>query len=162
MTTIDQPRADAFVGKALGDLSATMSVVFAMLGDRLGLFTALAEGPATSSELGRRAGIAERYAREWLAGLAAAGYLDYDPTTAAYTLPVEHRPVLTDEGGPVFFGGTYQIVSATLKVLDRLTEAFRTGGGVPTESYDQDFFAGTERFTAGWFNNLLVQHWIPA
>ena len=109
--TIDQTRVDAFVHKALGDLSATTTYLLAMLGDRLDLFTTLAgQGPATSSELADRAGIDERYAREWLAGMAAAGYLDYDPDTTRYTLPPEHEPVLAEEGGPVFFGGVYEII----------------------------------------------------
>lgn len=162
-STIDQERADAFVGKALGDLSASTSVLLAILGDRLGLFTTLAEaGPATSEQLARRAGIAERYAREWLAGMAAAGYLDYDQHTTAYRLPPEHQPVLAQEGGPVFFGGVYQELSGTLGVLDRLAEAFRTGSGVPSDAYSEHFFTGLERFTAGWFNNLLLPEWLPA
>lgn len=160
--TIDQARADEFVGKAMGDVSGAMTVLLCMLGDRLGLFTALTEGPATSAQLAARAGIAERYAREWLAGLAASGYLDYDPLTTGYALPAEHAPVLADEGGPVFFGGVYQELSGTLGVLDRLADAFRSGGGVPAEAYSEHFFVGLERFTAGWFNNLLLPQWLPA
>lgn len=160
--TIDQARADEFVGKAMGDLSGAMTVLLCMLGDRLGLFTALAQGPATSGQLAARADITERYAREWLAGLAASGYLDYDPLTTAYALPAEHAPVLADEGGPVFFGGVYQEVSGTLGVLDRIAEAFRSGGGVPADAYGEHFFRGLERFTAGWFNNLLLPQWLPA
>jgi 2-polyprenyl-3-methyl-5-hydroxy-6-metoxy-1,4-benzoquinol methylase len=160
--TIDQERAEAFVGKAMGDLSATTTVVLCMLGDRLSLFKTLAEeGPATSDQLAQRAGIAERYAREWLAGLAAAGYLDYDPDTTAYTLPAEHTPVVAEEGGAVFFGGVYEIIDAAVAVLDQLAEAYRTGGGVPAEQYPRRLFHGIERFTAGWFNHLLVPVWLP-
>lgn len=160
---IDEQRAEAFVGKAMGDLSATLTVLMATIGDRLGLFTTLAEqGPATSDQLAERAGIAERYAREWLAAMAAAGYFDYDPQAGTYTLPAEHQPVLAAEGGPVFFGGVYEEMSALAGVLDQIIEAFRTGGGVAPAEYDEHFFTGLERFTAGWFNNLLLPEWLPA
>lgn len=160
---IDEQRTEEFVGKAMGDLSATVTVLMATIGDRLGLFTTLAErGPATSEQLAERAGIAERYAREWLGAMAAAGYFDYNPETGTYTLPAEHRPVLAAEGGPVFFGGVYEELSALAGVLERIIEAFRTGGGVAPSEYDEHFFTGLERFTAGWFNNLLLPEWLPA
>lgn len=161
--TVDQERADAFMGKALGDLSGATTVLLCILGDRLGLFTTLAAGgPATSDELAQRAGIAERYAREWLAGLSAAGYLDYDPEATRYTLPAEHQPVVADEGGPVFLGGPYETLAGMVGILDRLAEAYRTGSGVPAEQYSDHLFRGTERFTAGWFNHLLLPEWLPA
>jgi SAM-dependent methyltransferase len=160
--TIDQTRVDAFVDKALGDLSATTTYLLAVLDDRLDLFTTLAgEGPATSDELAQRAGINERYAREWLAGLAAAGYLDYDPDTTRYTLPAEHAPVLVEEGGPVFLGGACKEISGILPVLDNLTEAFRTGGGAPSAAYDERFWNGLERFTGTWYDHQLIPVWLP-
>lgn len=163
LSGIDEQRAEAFVGKAMGDVSATVTVLLATIGDRLGLFTTLAEqGPATSEQFADRAGIAERYAREWLAAMAAAGYFDYDPETGTYTLPAEHQPVLADEGGPVFFGGNYQQLSGFVAVLDQIIEAFRTGGGVASDEYNEHFFVGFERFTAGWFNNMLLPEWLPA
>lgn len=161
--TVDEERINAFAGRALTDLSSTTTVLVAAIGDRLGLFTTLAEGgPATSAELASRSGIAERYAREWLACMAAAGYVDYDPHTAAYTVPAEHQPVLVEEGGPVFVGGAYEEISGFVRVLEQLIEAFRTGGGVPPSEYGEHFFTGLERFTAGWFTNVLVPEWIPA
>ncbi len=161
--SVDQERAQAFVMKAVGDLSAATTVLLATIGDRLALFTTMAEhGPSRSDHLAARAGIAERYAREWLAGMAAAGYLAYDPETAVYTLPPEHQPVLAAEGGPVFVGGAYEEMSGFVAALERIIEAFRTGGGVPSADYDDHFFVGYARFTAGWFNNLLLPEWLPA
>jgi SAM-dependent methyltransferase len=160
--TIDETKVEEFVGKALGDAGSATTVVLAVLGARLGLFRDLAErGPATSATLAERAGIAERYAREWLGGMAAAGYLDYDPDTGDYTLPAERAPVLAQEAGPVFFGGVYEMLAATLAVLDPLTEAFRTGNGVAMSAYPDEWWNGLERFTAGWFENLLVPIWLP-
>src|SRR5262252_6585549 len=161
--TIDSDKVHAFVGKVLNDSSATFATMMAALGDRLGLFKALAAGgPATSTDLAIRAGIDERYAREWLGGMTNAGYLAHDSTSGRFTLPPEHVPALADEGGPFFFGGAYEMLLALGTIYDPLTDAFRRGGGVPQSSYDPHFFQGMERFTAGWFNNLLVQQWLPS
>ena len=160
---VDSKKVQAFAGKVLNDASATFATTLAALGDRLGLFTVLATAdPATSTDLAMRAGIDERYAREWLGGMTNAGYLTHDPGTGRFTLPAEHVPALAEEGGPFFFGGAYQMLLALGAIYDPLTDAFRRGGGVPQAAYDARFFEGMERFTAGWFNNVLLQHWVPA
>jgi SAM-dependent methyltransferase len=154
---------EAFVHKVLGDTSATLTTILAVLGDRLGLFKDLAaHGPATSDELASRAGVNERYAREWLGGMASAGYLEYEPATRRFTLPPEHAPALAQEGGAVFFGGIYQELPALTGILDQLTVAFRAGGGVPQSAYNDQMWDGLERFTNMWFENLLTQQWLPA
>jgi SAM-dependent methyltransferase len=159
----DQSRQEAFIGKVLGDTSSTMTTVLASIGDRLGLFKDLsANGASTSSELAARTAIQERYAREWLGGMAAAGYLEYDPATRRFRLPAEHTAALAQEGGPFFFGGIYQMFPAMMGVFDQVTQAFRNGGGVPQSAYAPAFWDGLERFSAGWFENLLLQQWIPA
>src|SRR5215475_548188 len=105
----DRSKQEVFIGKALGDASSALTCILAGIGDRLGLFKDLASnGPSTSSELAARTGIQERYAREWLGGMASAGYLEYDPAIRKFTLPPEHTPALAQEGGPVFFGGIYE------------------------------------------------------
>lgn len=160
---IDSAKQEAFVHKVLADTSGALVTMLAILGDRLGLFKDLAEkGPATSAELAARAGINERYAREWLAGMASAGYLEYDPRSRRFTLPPEHVPALAQEAGPFFFGGVHQEVPALAAIIDPLTEAFRKGGGVPQSAYSNHLWDGMERFTRGWFENLLTQQWIPA
>jgi SAM-dependent methyltransferase len=160
---VDQEKVHDFVGKVLGDTSGLTTTILAALGDRLNLFKTLAgHGPATSAELAKAASINERYAREWLGGMASAGYVRYDPTTRRFTLPPEHVPVLADEAGPMYFGGAHQALLGTFGVLDQLTTAFRQGGGVSQPEYSEDWWAGMERFTGGWFENLLLQQWIPA
>jgi len=160
---LDQARLDAFMARAIGDFAGTMTTISCILGDRLGLFAALAqEGPATSDELAERAGVEERYVREWLHGLRAAGYLEYDRDTGRFALPPEHAQALAVEGGPMFLCGGYQELQGAVGVLDRVTEAFRAGGGVPQEAYGADLWDGMRRFTSGWFDNLLLQQWIPA
>jgi SAM-dependent methyltransferase len=161
--TIDPVRQEHFVGKVLGDTSAWFVTMMAALGDRLALFKDLAaNGPADSRELALRAGVNERYAREWLGCMAAAGYLDYDTDTGRFTLPLEHTAALANEAGPFFFGGVHQMIADLPVILDRLTDAFRKGGGVPQSAYPESFWEGMSRFTAGWFENLLLQQWIPA
>lgn len=157
------PKTEAFAGKVLGDTSGMLVTVMAAIGDRLGLFKMLAtQGPATSTELAARAGIQERYAREWLGGMATAGYLQYEPGSRRFSLPPEHVPVLAQEKGPFFFGGVHQMLTGMVRPLSHLLEAFRQGGGVPQSAYDENMWEGMTRFSSGWFENLLVQMWIPA
>jgi hypothetical protein len=133
MTTaqlIDQAKQEAFVNKVLGDTSATMTTILASIGDRLGLFKDLAtKGPGTSAEVGRRTGTNERYVHEWLGGMVAAGYVEYDPATSRFTLPAEHVAAIATEGGPFFFGGIRQMLPVLVAVVDQVTEAFHKGGG---------------------------------
>jgi SAM-dependent methyltransferase len=161
--TVDPTRQEAFAGKLFEQFCGTMSVLLASLGDRLGLFKDLAaHGPATSAELAKRTGLNERYLREWLGGLAAAGYLTYDTASKRFTLPAEHVAALAQEGGPMFAGGMLQQLPALVGVFDDVAAAFKTGGGVPQSRYAPGFWDGLERFTAGWFENLLLPAWVPA
>lgn len=161
--SVDQAKAEAFVGKALGDMASTMTVLMATLGDGAGLFAALRDaGGLRADEIAERAGTDRRYTREWLAGMTAAGYIEYDAATECFVLPDEHAPVLADEGGPVFFAGAWQEIAGALPHLDRIRTSLRTGGGVPPAEYGATFWDGLERFTAGWFGNLLLPVWIPA
>jgi 2-polyprenyl-3-methyl-5-hydroxy-6-metoxy-1,4-benzoquinol methylase len=160
---IDQAQVGAFAGRVLGDVSACMTTLMAALGDRLGLFKALgALGAATSAELAARAGVSERYTREWLGGMAAAGYVAYEPVAGRFTLPPAHAPALAEEGGPFFVGGPYQLLLAEIGQLGALIEAFKTGGGVPAAAYDASLWEGQERFGSGWVEHLLTQVWLPA
>jgi SAM-dependent methyltransferase len=159
---IDEAKLEAFMGKVMGDFGGTMVCMNCALGDRLGLFRALAdEGPATSAQLAKRAGVNERYALEWLRGMAAAGYLERDRSNDAYVLPPEHALALAQEGSSFFFGGGYQMLPAMIGVLDQVEERFRNGGGVAQEQYDAGMWDGLERFSNGWFENHLLQEWIP-
>lgn len=160
---LNQAKQEAFVHKVLGDTSATMTTILASIGDRLGLFKDLAaNGPTTSTELAQRTGTNERYVREWLGGMATAGYVEYDPSTSRFALPAEHAAAVAAEGGPFFFGGIYEMFPAFMAVFNQVAEAFQKGGGVRQADYPPSMWDGLERFTAGWFNNLLLQQWIPA
>jgi SAM-dependent methyltransferase len=162
-TSIDRTKQEAFVHKVLGDTSATMTTLLASIGDRLGLFKDLAaNGPGTSAEVARRTGSNERYVREWLGGMATAGYLEYDAPSCRFSLPAEHAAALAAAGGPFFLGGIYEMIPALVAVFDQVTEAFRQGGGVRQANYPPAVWDRLERSSAGWFNNLLLEQWIPA
>ena len=161
--TIDEAKLGAFMERVLGDAAGMMASTLATLGDRLGLFRALADaGPATSEELAARAGVNERYAREWLRGMHAAGYVELDRESGRYSLPPEHAQVLAAEGGPAFLGGAFQLSFGYLHTIDRLTEAFRSGGGVPQSAYPAETWEGMGRFSRSFYDNQLVQNWVPA
>ena len=159
---MDENRAAEFTGRVLADSAAAATIVLAALGDRTGLFKDLAEhGPATSGELASRTGLSERYVREWLGGMFAAGYLSYDDAQQRYALPAEHVPTLATEPGPAFFGGVHQELIGAIQRYDQVAEAFRRGGGVRPADLHPDVWAGTSRFTAQWHQNMLVQQWLP-
>jgi SAM-dependent methyltransferase len=160
---LDPARQEAFVHKVLDHASGTMTTLLAVIGDRLGLFKNLAEhGSTTPRDLAARMNLNERYTREWLGGMASAGYVEYDPISRRFTLPPEHVAALAQENGPFFFGGVYQMLPALTSVLERVADAFREGGGVSQTAYPADLWNGLERFSAGWFENLLLPQWVPA
>jgi SAM-dependent methyltransferase len=151
----------AFLNKVLNDWGATFATLLAALGDRLGLFAALAPEPATAEELAVRVGLDQRYVAEWLAGLTAAGYLTHDPATDRFALPREHAVALAQEGSMLCVGGGYQNLLGLLGVLDQVTDAFRTGEGVPYAEYPIDTFDGMARITGAAHDNVLVPMWLP-
>ncbi len=162
-TSSDPNAALSFAEQVLHDISRASAIVLAALGDRLGLFRALADqGPATSTELAVRVGAGERYVREWLGGMVSAGYLAYDPASNQFSLPPSHVPALAQEAGPLFFGGTFQLLLGALRPLPELERACRDGGGVPFSAYGDDTWDGLERDNAGLYETALVRQWIPA
>jgi len=133
-----------------------------VLGDRLGFWRTLATGPLTAAELATRSECAERYCREWLDAQAAAGYVTYDPTSTAYTLPPEHAMALADETSPVFLMGGFEVVHAAFKGAERTQRAFKTGKGVAWGAHDPSLFTGTARFFEPGYRTHLVDAWLPA
>src|ERR1700759_3005545 len=159
---MDENRAAEFTGRGLADSAAAATIVLAALGGRAGVFKDMAEnGPATSGELATRAGLAERYGREWLGGMFAAGYLSYDDARQRYALPAEHVPTLATEPGPAFFGGVHQELIGAIQRYDQVAEAFRRGGGVRPADLHPDVWVGTRRVTAPGDPDTLVQQGLP-
>lgn len=159
----DSAAVEMFADRIVADAAATTTTALATIGDRLGLWRALAYGePASAAELAARTSVVERYAQEWCAAMTAAGYLRYEPATRRFTLPPEHAAVLADEHQPAFLGGLQQLTRGMLSALDGVENAFRDGGGVSIDAYGEQFWSGLERLTGVAFDHLLVQEWIPA
>jgi SAM-dependent methyltransferase len=161
--SLDQDKLNQFLQKALGEIGATFHANLVVIGDKLGLYKAMADaGPLTSAELAERTGTAERYVREWLAAQAASGYVTYDPATGRFTLPEEQAFALANDDSPAFLPGAFQLATAAIKIEPKLTEAFRTGAGVGWHEHDPGLFHGTERFFRPGYAANLVSAWIPA
>lgn len=159
----DQEKAKRFMGRFQQDMASAMSTRMCALGDRLGLFKALSEhGAATSQQLADRAGVDERYAREWLQGMTAAGYLEVAPDSMSYTLPPEHSMPLVDENGPLFQGGILELMAHSMTPIEELVAAFKNGGGVAQSSYHPHLYEGMCRSSGVRYTNLLLQEWIPS
>ena len=159
---IDEARLTEFLNRFVGDLGATMAAGNIVIGDRLGLYKGLADGPLGPQELAERTGTAPRYVDEWLRGQAAGGYVEYDPATGKYWLTEEQAFALTDPDGAVFAPGAFQLAVAALRSEPQITGAFRSGAGVGWHTHDADVFAGCERFFRPGYSASLTTAWLPA
>jgi SAM-dependent methyltransferase len=160
---IDADKLMAFVHRAVDEVGATLNSALVVMGDKLGLYRALAgAGPLSPAELAERSGADERYLREWLNAQAAGGYVDYDPASGRYTLPLEHAVALTDEESPAYLPGFFQIAVGSVLDSPRITEASRTGAGVGWHEHNHEVFDGCERFFRPGYNANLVPSWLPA
>ena len=161
---LNEAKLHEFVMKAVGEMGAAMNAALILIGDKLGLYKAMAgAGPITSAELAAKTKTTERYVREWLAAQAAGGFVTYDAATGKYTLPPEQAMALADEQSPVFLPGFLPNASApAFEDEPKITEAFRTGKGVGWHEHDHRLFAGTERFFRPNYRAHLISEWIPA
>ena len=160
---IDEARLEAFVGQAVADMGAAISGLLLHIGDRLGLYQAMAgAGPITPAELAVRTDTAERYVREWLGNQAAGGYVVYDPADGTFELPAEQAMVVADEDSPVFLAGAFQAIASCYADHGLLVDAFRTGAGVGWQAHDDRLFSGVLRFFRPGYAAHLVSQWLPA
>jgi SAM-dependent methyltransferase len=160
---VDMDKLMAFLGQVVSELGATVNAGLIVVGDRLGLYKAMAgAGPISSTELAERTGMAERYIREWLNAQTAGGYVTYDPATQRYELPPEQAMALADENSPAFVGGAFELATATIKAEPHIEEVFRNGAGFGWHEHDAGVPTGCERFFRPGYNANLVSAWIPA
>ena len=160
--TIDNDKLMEFVGQFAGDLGATVAAGNVVLGDRLGLYRALAAGPSTAGELAQRTGTDARYVTEWVRGQAAGGYVEYDAKSDRYSMTEEKAFALTDADGPLFLPGAFELALGSLAAVPRMEEAYRTGAGVGWHEHDEQVFHGCEQFFRPGYLAHLVAEWIPA
>lgn len=155
----EESRLNDFMEKAVADMGAAMHATLVVVGDKLGLYKAMAgAGWMTPVELAEKTGTAERYVREWLDANAASGYVSYNAQSRQYQLPPEQAFALTVLDLP----GAFHVISSCFKDEPKITQAFRTGEGVGWHEHDANLFFGTERFFRPNYANNLMSSWIPA
>jgi SAM-dependent methyltransferase len=163
MTMIDEGKLNELVGRLVGDISAGYGGVMVALGDKLGLYKAMAgAGPLSSEELARRSGCAERYVREWLNSQAAGGYVIYHARSATYELTPEQAFVLADDESPVYLPPAWQVVASMWADEPKSREAIRTGKGVAWGDHDERLYCGVASFYRNAYRGSLLQQWLPS
>ena len=160
---LDPVRADAFVARLLDELGTAFHLPTVVVGDRLGLYLAMADGsPVTAAELAERTGTDVGYVAQWLDGQVAAAYLEHDGELDAFRLPPEHAAALVEGRGPVFIPAGFQMAASMARDEPLVTEAFRTGRTVPARGRDPDLSVAGERFAHAARVHQLISRWLPA
>ncbi len=161
--SVDQAKLEKFLGKMISDMGAAAVAPLVLLGDKLGLYKALAsDGPLSPEELADRTGTAERYVREWCAAQAGSGYIEFDPETGKFSLSPEQRAVFADEDSPALMTGGYYSISSMFLDEPKITRAFQSGKGVGWEDHSECLFSGTEKFFRPGYMANLVSEWLPS
>lgn len=160
---VDSAKLETFLGKMIGDMGAAANAALVLLGDKLGLYKALAaDGPLGSDGLAERTGTSERYVREWLAAQAASGYVQHDAKTGKFSMTSEQAAVFADEDNPAFLAGGFHGIASLFLDEPKITNAFRTGEGVAWGEHSECLFCGTEKFFRPGYLANLTSEWIPA
>jgi SAM-dependent methyltransferase len=159
---LDMDKLNAFIGRFVGDLGAAVHAGMVVIGEKLGLYKALATGPMTSSELAAKTKTDERYVREWLASQAAGGYVTYDAAAGKFSLSAEQAFSLANEDSPAYLPGAFELALGSLAAVPRITDSFRTGAGMGWHEHDAGVFHGCEKFFRPGYAANLVSAWIPS
>ncbi len=159
---VDMDKLNAFIGRFVGDLGATFGAGLVVIGEKLGLYKALAERPMSPAELAQATKTDERYVREWLSNQAAGGYVTFDAATSRFSLTEEQAFALTNEDSPAYVPGAFELALGSLMAVPRITEAFRTGAGMGWHEHHEGVFHGCEKFFRPGYAANLVASWIPA
>src|SRR6202162_6448471 len=159
---LDMNKLNAFIGQFVTDLGAAVHTGMVVIGEKLGLYKALADGPMSSAELAARTRTDERYLREWLASQAAGGYITYDEITNTFSLSEEQAFALANEDSPAYLPGAFELALGSLAAVPRIADSFRTGAGMGWHEHVDGVFHGCEKFFRPGYAANLVSAWIPA
>jgi SAM-dependent methyltransferase len=162
LMAIDMDKLNSFVGQFVGDLGAAVHAGMVVIGEKLGLYKALAAGQMTSAELAAKTATDERYVREWLASQAAGGYVTYDDETKKFSLTEEQAFTLANEDSPAYLPGAFELALGSLAAVPRIADSFRTGAGMGWHEHQDGVFHGCEKFFRPGYAANLVSSWIPA
>ena len=161
--TVNQDKLNEMIGRFANELGASMQGPAILIGEQLGLYKALsASGPVTSEELAKKTGLAERYIREWLAGQAAGGYVNYNAASGKYMMTPEQSFTLANEDSPVYIPGAFYLISSIYKDRSKIADAFRSGKGIGWHEHHNDLFIGTHKFFRPGYLANLVSSWLPS
>jgi SAM-dependent methyltransferase len=159
---LDMNKLNTFIGQFVTDLGASVHAGMVVIGEKLGLYKALAAGPMTTEELAAKTGTDERYLREWLASQAAGGYISYDGTANKFSLTEEQAFTLAHEDSPAYLPGAFELALGSLAAVPRIAESFRTGAGMGWHEHADGVFHGCEKFFRPGYAANLVSSWIPS
>jgi SAM-dependent methyltransferase len=159
---IDMDKLNNFVGRFVGDLGAAVHAGMVVIGEKLGLYKALAVQPMTPAELAAKTSTDERYVREWLASQAAGGYVTYDEKTRKFSLTEEQAFTLANEDSPAYLPGAFELALGSLAAVPRITDSFRSGAGMGWHEHNEGVFHGCEKFFRPGYAANLVSSWIPS
>ena len=161
--TIDESRLNDLIGKVIGDVAGALGVFMAYLGDQAGVFDALdGAGRLSVAELAAKTGLNEKYLREWLGSVCAAGYVNHHAEDETFSLDPEQALVFTREGQPACMQGFFQLIVSQFAGHEKATETFRTGQGRPWGDHPACLFCGTDRFFRPGYQANLIDNWIPS
>jgi SAM-dependent methyltransferase len=158
---VDMDKLNNFLGSFVGDLGAAVHAGMVVIGEKLGLYKALAAGPVTSAELAAKTKTDERYLREWLSSQAAGGYVSYDAKTNKFSLSEEQAFALATEDSPAYVPGAFQLALGALAAVPRVADSFRSGAGIGWGEHDDGVFHGCEKFFRPGYAANLISSWIP-
>jgi SAM-dependent methyltransferase len=159
---LDMDKLNAFIGRFVGDLGAAVHTGMVVIGEKLGLYKALAAGPMSSAELAAKTQTDERYVREWLSSQAAGGYVTYDAPTDKFSLSAEQAFTLANSDSPAYLPGAFELALASLEAVPRIAESFRSGAGMGWHEHSEGVFHGCEKFFRPGYVANLMSAWIPA
>jgi SAM-dependent methyltransferase len=159
---LDMDKLNNFVGKFVMDLGAAVHCGMVVIGEKLGLYKALAAKPMTSAELAAATGTDARYVREWLSSQAAGGYVTYDEKTDRFSLTEEQAFTLATEDSPAYLPGAFELALGSLNAVPRIAESFKSGAGMGWHEHADGVFHGCEKFFRPGYAANLVASWIPA
>jgi SAM-dependent methyltransferase len=159
---LDMDKLNAFIGQFVSDLGAAVHAGMVVIGEKLGLYKALATGPMTPAELAAKTSTDERYLREWLASQAAGGYITYDEKSGKFSLTDEQAFALAREDSPAYLPGAFELALGSLAAVPRIADSFRTGAGMGWHEHSDGVFHGCEKFFRPGYAANLITSWIPA
>jgi 2-polyprenyl-3-methyl-5-hydroxy-6-metoxy-1,4-benzoquinol methylase len=160
---VDKEKAKQALDKVFRDMAGAMAAGMVYVGMKTGLFKVLAnQGPLGSSDVAKRSKLEPRYVEEWLKGMVAAGYVEYDPAAQAYTLPDEHAYFLAADDTDHFVGGLFAMVPPLMRVAPDVARAFVEGGGVRFEDFGPECVSALDLINRGQYEHRLADYWMKS